>query len=81
MVAKGEDGGGEMGRRKHWEIRIDWNGVPLPSPIRIDTHTLLYIKLITDKNLLHSTGNLTQHSVMIVREKNLKKSEYLYMHN
>jgi len=42
MVAKGEDGGGEMGRRKHWEIRIDWRGVPLPSPIRIDTHIIIY---------------------------------------
>ena len=68
MFAKGEERGGEMGRRKHQEIRID-------------THTLFYIKLITDKNLLHSTGNLTQHSIMTVREKNLKKSKYLYMHN
>ena len=31
--------------------------------IRIDIHTLLYIKYIINKNLLHSTRNSTQYSV------------------
>lgn len=68
MAAGGVDGGGEMGRKKH-------------GPIRIDTHTLLYIALITNKNILHNTGNLAQYSVRTVREKILNKSEYLYTHN
>ena len=57
-----------MGRKKH-------------GPIRIDTHTLLYITLITNKNILHNTGNLARYSVRTVREKILNKSEYLYTHN
>ena len=32
--------------------------------IRIDIYTLLYIKQITNKDLLYSTGNSTQYSVM-----------------
>ena len=32
--------------------------------IGIDIDTLLYIKQITNKNLLYSTGNSTQYSVM-----------------
>ena len=32
--------------------------------IGIDIYTLLYIKQITNKNLLYSTGNSTQYSVM-----------------
>lgn len=57
-----------MGRKKH-------------GPIRIDTHTLLYITLITNKNILHNPGNLARYSVRTVREKILNKSEYLYTHN
>jgi len=37
-----------------------WSGVPLPSPWYI----LLQIKQITNKDLLYSTGNSTQYSVM-----------------
>ena len=29
-----------------------------------DTYTLLYMKQITNKDLLYSTGNSTQYSVM-----------------
>ena len=29
-----------------------------------DIYTLLYIKLVTNKNLLYSTGNSSQYSVM-----------------
>ena len=32
--------------------------------IGIDIHTLLYIKQITNKDLLYSAGNCTQYSVM-----------------
>jgi len=49
--------------------------------IGIDTCTLLYIKLITNKDLLYSTGNSTQYSIMTYTEKNLKKSGYLYIYN
>ena len=40
-----------MGGRINWETGID-------------IHTLLYIKGITNKDLLYSTGNSTQYSVM-----------------
>ena len=41
--------------------------------IGIDIHTLLPTKYITNKDLLYSTGNSTQSSVMIYMERNLKK--------
>ena len=47
----------------------------------IDIYTLLYRKQITNKDLLYSTGNSTQYSVMTYMEKNLKKSGYMYMYN
>ena len=56
------------GRRINWEIGID-------------IYTLLFIKQITNKNLLYSTGNSTQHSVMTYIGKELKKSGNMYMYN
>ena len=38
-----------------------------------DIYTLLYIKQITNKNLLYSTGNPTQYSVMGYMGKESKK--------
>ena len=50
-----------------------------------DIHTLLHIKQITNKNLLYSTGNSTQYSVMAYMGKEYlkkkKKSGYMYMYN
>ena len=40
--------------------------------IGIDIYTLLYIKQITNKNLLYSTGSSTQNSIMDGTGKNLK---------
>ena len=42
--------------------------------IGIDIYTLLYIKQITNKNLLYSTGNST-----CIWEKNMKKDMYVYV--
>ena len=43
--------------------------------IGIDAYTLLlYIKQITNKNLLYSTGNSTQYTECAMWEQNLKKS-------
>ena len=42
--------------------------------IGIDIYTLLYIKSKTNKDLLYSTGNSTQYSVMTYMGKNLRKS-------
>ena len=48
---------GQKGRGGiHWEIGID-------------IYTLLYMKQITNKDLLYSTGNSTQYSVMAYMEK------------
>ena len=41
--------------------------------IGIDIYALLYIKQITNKNLLYSTGNSTQYSVMAYMGKESKK--------
>ena len=51
---------GEKGRGINWEIGID-------------VYTLLYIKYITNKDLLCSTGNSTQYSVMTYMGKESKK--------
>ena len=40
----------------------------------INTYTLLYIKQITTRDLLHRTENSAQYSVMPVWEKNLEES-------
>ena len=41
--------------------------------IEIDVYTLLYIKQVTNKDLLYSTGNSTQYSVMTYMGKESKK--------
>ena len=48
--------------------------------IGTDINTLLYIKLITNKGLLYSTGNSTLSSVMAYMGKESKK-EYIYIYN
>ena len=57
---------GEMGGGIKWEIGMD-------------IYTLLYIKYITNKDLLYSTGNSTQYSVMDYMEKESRK-EWLYVY-
>ena len=51
--------------------RINWK-------VGIDIFTLLYIKQIANKNLLYSTGNSTQYSVMAYMGKESKK-EWVYV--
>ena len=51
-----------------------WSGLPFPSPI----FTLLYIKQITNKNLPYSTGNLSQYSVIIYKEKQSEKKNMCF---
>ena len=51
---------GEGGGRINWEIGID-------------IYTLLYIKYISNKDLLYSTGNSTRYSVMTYMGKESKK--------
>ena len=55
----------ERGGRINWEIGID-------------IYTLLHIKQITNKDLLYSTGNSTQYSVMAFIE-NESKEEWIYL--
>ena len=51
--------------------------------IGTDIYTVLYINQITNKNLLYTTGNATQYSVMAYMGKTLlqKKSGYICMYN
>ena len=43
-----------------------------------DVYTLLYIKQTTNKDLLYSTGNSSQYSVMTYMGKEVKK-EWMYV--
>ena len=47
--------------------------------IGINIYTPLYIKQITNKGLLYSTGNSTQYSVMAYMGKEPKK-EWIYVY-
>ena len=57
---------GESGGEINWEIGTD-------------VYTLLYIKQITNRNLLYSTENPTQYSVMTYMGKESKK-EWIYVY-
>ena len=54
------NGGGGKGRWINWETGNDM-------------YMLLYIKQVTDKDLLYSTGNSTQYSLMTYMGKECKK--------
>ena len=50
--------------------------------IGIDICKLLYTKIITNKDLLYSTGNSTQDPAMAyMGEESLKKSGFMYEYN
>ena len=55
------------------------NGGGMNWEIGIDIYTLICIKWITYKNLLYSTGNSTQYSVMTYMGKESKK-EWIYVY-
>ena len=54
--------------REEWGGGINWE-------IGIGTYTLLYIKEITNKDLLYSSGNSTQYSVMTFMGEESKKRQ------
>ena len=39
--------------------------------VGINTHTLLYVKSVNSKDLLHSTGNATQYCVITYKGKKI----------
>ena len=45
----------------------------------VDINILLYVKQITDKNLLYGTGNSTQYSVMAYMGKESQK-EWIFIY-
>ena len=47
----------------------------------INIYILPYIKQVSNKDLLYSTGKSTQYSVVTYRESNLKKNKYIYVYN
>ena len=49
----------------------EWGGINWE--IGIDIYTLLYIKQVTNKNPLYSTGNSTQYSIVLYGKRILKK--------
>ena len=48
-----------------------WGGIN--QELGMNIHTLLYIRLVTNKDLLYSTGNSAQHSVMAYMGKESTK--------
>ena len=54
-------------------VTREWGWGGINWEIGIDIYTPLYIKLITNKNLLYSTENSTQYSVMVYMGKESKK--------
>ena len=44
-------------------------------------YTLLFIKQITNKDLLYNTGNYTQYFIITYKEKESEKNRYTYMYN
>ena len=50
---------------------MEWGGIN--QELGVNTHTLLYIKQITNKDLLYSTGKSTQYSVITYMRKESKK--------
>ena len=58
-------------REKQGDNLVDWT----------DIYTPVYIKQITNKDLLSSTGNSTQYSLMTYMEKNLKKGGYMFVYH
>ena len=54
-------------------------GAGINREIEIDIYTLLYIKQITNKDLLYSTGNSTWYSVMTYMGKESKKKWTSYL--
>ena len=63
---------------KHGYQGVRWGGINWE--IQLDIYTLLYIKWMTNKNLLYSTRNSTQYFVMAYWEKNLKKKKWIYVY-
>ena len=56
-----------------------WEGIVRESGI--DRHTLLYLKWITNKVLLHSTGHAAWGSVASWMEGSLGENGYIYMYD
>ena len=55
------------------------NGGRDSSEFGIDMYTLLYLKQITNKNLLYSTGNSAQCYVAAWMGESLRENGYMYM--
>ena len=54
---------------------LEWDS----SEFGIDIYTLLYLKQITNKNLLYSTGNSAQCYVAAWMGESLRENGYMYM--
>ena len=64
----------QMSKTNLW-LPGDWEREGINWEIGIDIYTLLYIKQITNKNLLYSTGDSTQYSIMAYMGKESKKEQ------
>ena len=68
-----------MWRTNIWTARGERRG-GMNWEIGIDVYTLLCVKQMTNENLLYSTGNSTQHSVVMqMGRKSKKEGTYVYI--
>ena len=63
------------------EMRLQSSHFITYREVGIGICTLLNVKQTINKDLLYSTGNSTQYSVITYMGKNLKKNRYMNMYN
>ena len=56
------------------KVEINWK-------VEADIYTLLYIKQMTNKDLLYKTENSTQYSLMTYIRRESKKNGYMHMYD
>ena len=59
--------------------KVGWEG-GINQEFEIKIYTLLYIKQITNKDLLYSTGNYAQYIIIIYKGKESEKDIYTHTH-
>ena len=63
----------QISKTNLWLPKGKHRGGGINQELGMNIHTLLYIRWIANKDLLYSTGNSTQYSVMTYMRKESKK--------
>ena len=73
----------QVSKANVWLPKGKCSGGGISQELGVNIHTLLYIRQIGNKDLLHSTGNPTQYSVITCMRKESENriDKFIYMHN